>query len=115
NAPREALPSAPYGRYFLRTYARYLGLEEAALVELFDGRDGLAAEPRVEALMERLPPAPKRYRWTFRFLLAASLASLLAMAALRLTSGSRPPAHLLLQRSPQAAAPSSAPSRSSAL
>jgi len=112
NAPREALPSAPYGRYFLRTYARYLGLDEAALVELFDGRDGLAAEPRVEALIERLPPGPKGHRWTFRFLLAASLASLLAMAALRLASGSHAPAPLLLPGSPQAAAPSSGPSPS---
>ena len=112
NAPREALPSAPYGRYFLRTYAGYLALDQTALVELFDGRDGLAAEPPVEALMERLPSAPKRYRWTFRFLLAASLASLLAMAALRLASGSHAPAPLLLPGSPQAAAPSSGPSPS---
>ena len=40
DSPPRAFPSPIYARLFLRTYARYLGLEEEPLVEAFGLRHG---------------------------------------------------------------------------
>jgi cytoskeleton protein RodZ len=40
NAPADAFPGSVYGRFFLREYAEYLGLEPAPLVRAFDRANG---------------------------------------------------------------------------
>ena len=40
DAPTDAFPSSTYARLFLRTYARFLGLEEESLLEAFRARHG---------------------------------------------------------------------------
>jgi hypothetical protein len=79
DAAIEAYPSALYARFFLREYARYLGLEEKPLLEAFTRRHGLEEEPskagppsEEEAIplpeLPRLPalrPASRRARRLF--------------------------------------------------
>jgi transcriptional regulator with XRE-family HTH domain len=63
DAPVEAFPSALYARFFLRAYARYLGVEEGPLVEVFSRRHGLEIteapavdEPPAEVTEPAEPP-----------------------------------------------------------
>lgn len=64
DASIDVYPSALYARFFLREYARYLGLDEAPLLEAFSHRHGLPDEapppgPSPEADAIPLPELPR--------------------------------------------------------
>lgn len=58
----EPYPGRVYGRFFLRQYAEYLGLDPGPLVRAFD-RDGgpTVTEERPPRRLERRPPRPRRW------------------------------------------------------
>jgi hypothetical protein len=85
------LPQAPYDRYFLREYARHLGLDERPLVALLDPPDNGDLDIATEYLAA---PSPAR-RWPAWLLLAGSVVALVALMFFRLGSvSSRPSDHL---------------------
>jgi len=84
DAPIEAYPSALYARFFLREYARYLGLDEEPLLEAFSRRHGLPEEPpppgpssEDEAIplpeLPRLPPLRPARRSSRRLFMGARI------------------------------------------
>jgi len=75
----DRLPPFPYRRYFLREYARYLGVAEDSVVEP-------APAPQDEVLvMPDLKPlvGPKPRRWPVRTLVGASVLGLIALGVVR--------------------------------
>jgi hypothetical protein len=83
----EDLPEPPYDRYFLREYARYLGLDERPLLAVLDPPDDSELDIATEYLAAL---APAR-RWPVWLLVAGSVAALLTLAIFRLApDGSRP-------------------------
>jgi hypothetical protein len=72
NAPADAFPGSVYGRFFLREYAEYLGLDSAPLVRAFDRANGT---PDILPSSNHL--LAKRQR---RGLLAAALIAAIAVA-----------------------------------
>jgi cytoskeleton protein RodZ len=105
DGPLEAFPAPVYERFFLKEYARFLGLEEAPLVQALEARHG-PLEPALDLPPPAVPP-PKR--WAASVLAAVAAAGLIFLAvtslrphhAARSTAGGPRPA---------AAAPSVAPS-----
>jgi cytoskeletal protein RodZ len=73
--PLDSFPAPVYARFFLREYARFLGLEEEPLVRAQEARMG-----PVEQVIEVPPPAvPPPRRWVGAVLAAVALAGLLAL------------------------------------
>lgn len=60
DAPVEEFPSPMYARLFLRTYARYLDLEEERLVRAFSTRHGVEASPSPGIPPAHSPSRPGR-------------------------------------------------------
>ncbi len=62
DAPIAVFPAATYARSFLRQYARYLGLDEERLLEVFGAREGVqqAAVPKASPSAGLLPNGPPR-------------------------------------------------------
>jgi cytoskeleton protein RodZ len=81
------LPDPPYDRYFLREYARYLGMAEDSLLDALAERapDQPAVPP--ELLPAVMPPR----RWPMRVLLAGSAAVVLTLGLARLLPGPSAP------------------------
>ena len=78
-AAMDRLPPPPYSRYFLREYARYLGLAAEPLVE-----SSPVATDDVEPIVDLLPLAgPTRRRWPKRALAAAGVGGVIALAVIR--------------------------------
>jgi hypothetical protein len=74
--PLDSFPGPVYARFFLREYARFLGLEEEPLVRAQEARMG-----PVELVVEVPPPAvPPPRRWVGATLAAVAVAGLLALA-----------------------------------
>lgn len=102
--PSEAFPAPVYERFFLREYARFLGVDKEPRVK--------EAEDRLEAVepgIELPPPAvPPPRRWVGQVLAVAAAGGLifLAVAAFR----SHPEPHPSAARRPPAATPVAAPS-----
>jgi transcriptional regulator with XRE-family HTH domain len=66
--PLEAFPAPVYERFFLREYARFLGVQEEPLIEALEARMGT-----VEPTLEVPPPAvPPPRRWVGKLLVAAA-------------------------------------------
>jgi hypothetical protein len=56
NAPGDAFPGSVYGRFFLREYAEYLGLDAAPLVRAFDRANGVPhIVPSADRLLAKQP------------------------------------------------------------
>src|SRR5882672_9964405 len=53
------LPGGVFGRGFVRSVARYLGLSEENLLSDYDQARGEASAPAPQKPKERIPPAPK--------------------------------------------------------
>lgn len=62
DAPISAFPGAVYARFFLRQYARHLGLEEAALVSAFSARHGPDERPP-RGIVPAPAQTPRRPTW----------------------------------------------------
>jgi cytoskeleton protein RodZ len=91
------LPEPPYNRYFLREYARYLGMSEKPLLGALADRS--AEEPAImpELIAAETPPR----RWPVRTLVAGSAAVLVILGMARFLPGSSAP----LERSGTVAPP----------
>jgi len=73
--PLDSFPGPVYARFFLREYARFLGLEEEPLVRAQEARLG-----PVELVVEVPPPAvPPPRRWVGAALAAVAVAGLLVL------------------------------------
>jgi hypothetical protein len=104
DAPCGAYPGAVYGRFFLREYAEYLGLDPEPLVSAFDRA---RTEPAVVPLRDRA--LPKQPTGGSRVAVALAAVALAVVAVLSWTGGSRerglfgapatslPPAHAAAQ------------------
>ena len=96
----DRLPPAPYRRYFLREYARYLGLAEDSIVS-----SSPVAEDESEPVVDLLPlGGPTKRKWLFRALVVASAVTLIALGVIR-ASSHRPT--LATPAGPPAGAPAS--------
>ncbi len=82
----DALPEPPYDRYFLREYARYLGLDDQPLLEALGDRHRDAEFP-----LDLLPVATRPRRWPVWTLGVASAALLATLGLTRLSSGPASP------------------------
>jgi len=82
-APLHEFPAPVYARFFLREYARYLGMEEDPLVRAFESRYG---EDLVEDDFLDLPEPVRERRGGWRFLTALSLVGLLVLAGITISS-----------------------------
>jgi Helix-turn-helix domain/RodZ C-terminal domain len=111
--PLEAFPAPVYERYFLREYARFLGVEEESHVKAAEGR-----LETVEPGIELPPPAvPPPRRWVGPVLAVAAVGGLIFLAVTsfrshpepRPSTATRPPAAV-----PRVAAPSPTPTLSPA-
>ena len=80
------LPEPPYDRYFLREYARYLGLDDEALLLAL----GPPQPDELEIPLDLLPAERRPRRWPAWLLATASAAALIIRAAVRLTSSDSP-------------------------
>ena len=118
NAPADAFPGSVYGRFFLREYADYLGLDSAPLVRAFDRANGTPdIMPSPDRLLAKKPGRG--------FRAAALIAAIaLAIAAILTWTGdvrggslaetrvpSPSPVHSRTQANPQKAGTESHPSR----
>jgi transcriptional regulator with XRE-family HTH domain len=89
DAPLEEFPGPAYARFFLREYAEFLGLDPGSTLRAFDLRHPVLDEPTFEPL-----PNPMPRRILARLLAVASVALLIGIALLPLTSRpSAEPAH----------------------
>jgi len=84
DAPCESYPGTVYGRFFLREYSEYLGLNPNPLVEAFDK---VTREPDVEPLKDR--SLPKQRAGGSRVAAALAAVALVVVAALSLAGGRR--------------------------
>ncbi len=82
DAPLDVFPAPIYARFFLREYARYLGLDERPLLDVFDQRHGGQLEPRLAEIPMDRPE--RRGRWRPPALLSALV--LAALVGLSLTA-----------------------------
>jgi transcriptional regulator with XRE-family HTH domain len=82
-APLHEFPAPVYARFFLREYARYLGMEEDPLVRAFESRYG---EDLVEDDVLDLPEPVRERRGGWRFLTALSVVGLLVLAGVTISS-----------------------------
>jgi cytoskeletal protein RodZ len=73
----DAFPAPVYARFFLREYARFLGLDEAPLLQAQEAQGG-TRDPSIEVPSPAVPP-PKR--WGARVLAVAAVAGLVTVAA----------------------------------
>jgi len=81
NAPADAFPGSVYGRFFLKEYADYLGLEPGPLVRAFDRANGTPD-------LVVVPPRPLLERPRRGFKVAALIAAIaLAIAAILTWTG----------------------------
>ncbi|HXF37450.1 MAG TPA: RodZ domain-containing protein [Actinomycetota bacterium] len=100
-APIDAFPAPVYARFFLREYARFLGVDDGPLVSRFDQEHGGELEPHLRAIP--VPEEEPRRRGGLLVLLSGLVLAALVVASL--LSG-RPPAPRALptaSRSPAAA------------
>jgi cytoskeleton protein RodZ len=113
-SPLEEFPGPAYARFFVRDYARYLGIPEHAALRAFESVYGDAVEPPRGLPQSTIERQPRRL-WAR----ALVLASVAALVALGITSslGHRPrtpsaPNGARPATSPRAASPSPSPSPS---
>jgi len=94
NAPADAFPGSVYGRFFLKEYAEYLGLEPGPLVRAFDRANGT---PDLMAV----PPHPLLERPRRGFRVAALIAAIaVAIAAILTWTGDARDGSLAETRAP---------------
>jgi transcriptional regulator with XRE-family HTH domain len=112
SGPPEDLPDAPYDRYFLKEYARYLGLDPEPLVAEWDAREGREPDPPLSMLLSERPPR----RWPVVVLAMACAATLGVLAFFGLTSDRPPPlatSNVAAPEAPPAAEESPSPAQGS--
>jgi cytoskeletal protein RodZ len=80
------LPEPPYDRYFLREYARYLGLDDETLLNALAPQH----QDELEIPFDLLPAERRPRRWPAWLLATASAAALIILAAVRMTSSDSP-------------------------
>ena len=81
-APIEDFPAPVYARAFLREYAAYLGLDSEKLVKAFDARHEAQQTPQLVPA----PAVPPPRRWPARAAAFVSVAVLITLAVVQLTS-----------------------------
>jgi transcriptional regulator with XRE-family HTH domain len=84
--PLEAFPAPVYERFFLREYARFLGVQEEPLIEALEARLG-TVEPTLEVPPPAVPP-PKR--WVGKLLVAAAAGGVIFLGLTSLRSNPAP-------------------------
>jgi cytoskeletal protein RodZ len=105
--PLEAFPAPVYERFFLREYARFLGIDEEPLVEALEARLGA-----VEPILEVPPPAvPPPRRWLGKLLVAAAAGGVIFLGVNSVLSN-RAPSPAAGGKSPAKATTSPAPTPS---
>jgi transcriptional regulator with XRE-family HTH domain len=82
DAGSDAFPGPIYARFFLKEYARYLGVDDAPLVSALDERGTPPPAPLV-LVGELVPPR----RWVSRLIRVAAVGFLLGLAGYTLVSG----------------------------
>jgi cytoskeleton protein RodZ len=104
--PLEAYPAPVYERFFLREYARFLGVDEEPLVRAMEVR-----LETVEPTIEIPPPAvPPPRRWVGQVLAAVAAAGLIFLAVTSLRSRPLAQHPAAAGRSPAAVTPAPTPS-----
>ncbi len=83
DAPVERFPAPVYARFFLREYARFLGVDDRPLVARFDEEHAEELEPRLEEIPTDRAEPPRRGR----LLVGVSALALVALAVVSLTRG----------------------------
>jgi len=78
NEQWEKLPGGVFGRGFVRSIARYLGLSEENLLSEYDLARGESANPALQKAQERIPSPPKWIPAVAVLALLAVLAGLIA-------------------------------------
>lgn len=86
DAPVERFPAPVYARFFLREYARFLGLDDRPLVARFDEEHAEELEPRLEEIPADRGEPPRRGR----VLAGVSALVLAAIAVASLVRGGAP-------------------------
>jgi cytoskeleton protein RodZ len=112
SSPPEDLPDAPYDRYFLKEYARYLGLDPEPLVAQWDAREDREPEPPLSMLLSE--PTPRR--WPAVALAVVCAATLGLLAFFGLTPDRPPPlatSNVAAPPAPPAAVQSPSPAQGS--
>jgi cytoskeleton protein RodZ len=88
NAPSDQFPPPPYDSYFIRAYARYLGLDNGPLVEGFIDQH----RDRSESVSPPKPPAvPLPRRWLALVLAVVSALAIVALGVMHFASNGQPP------------------------
>jgi transcriptional regulator with XRE-family HTH domain len=86
DAPIERFPAPVYARFFLREYARFLGVDDRPLVARFDEEHAEELEPRLEEIPVDRGEPPRRGR----VLAGVSALALAALAVASLVRGGAP-------------------------
>ena len=86
DAPVERFPAPVYARFFLREYARFLGVDDRPLVARFDEEHAEELEPRLEEIPTDRAEPPRRGR----VLVGVSVLALAALAVVSLVRGGAP-------------------------
>lgn len=95
-APIDAFPAPVYARFFLREYARFLGVDDGPLVSRFDEEHGGELEPHLRAIP--VPEEEPRRRGGVLVLLSGLVLAALVIASL--VSGGSPAPRAALPGSP---------------
>ena len=87
NAPMEEFPAPAYARFFLRSYAEFLGMNPDTIVHEFDEDHPVPEEP----VLRTVPYERPRRRWLAGALVFLSIAALVALGVVRLQQGKDEP------------------------
>jgi transcriptional regulator with XRE-family HTH domain len=87
NAPMDEFPAPAYARFFLRSYAEFLGMNPDTIVHEFDEDHPVPEEP----VLRTVPYERPRRRWVAGALVFLSIAALVALGVVRLQQGKDEP------------------------
>lgn len=105
NAPMEEFPAPAYARFFLRSYAEFLGIDPDTIVHEFDEDHPVPEEP----VLRTVPYERPRRRGIAGALVFLSIVALVALGIVRLQQGrqAEPPPPAVAATNDQASEPSS--------
>lgn len=81
DAPADRFPGEVYARFFLREYARCVGVDDRELVSVLDARVE-PPKPTIEPIRELVPPR----RWAHRLVTAAAVALMVGLVGVSVAS-----------------------------